>query len=98
VRKSASLLITAFLLLGVACDSPAADSEIDPDNFTVAEKLAFIHGDESTAGEFQRIIDCIMTSGIEGAETEEQVGDVLVASWEESAQRDTLLEWAQAFC
>ena len=44
------------------------------------------------------MIDCIMASGIEGAETEEKVGDTLYASWEASAQSESLLEWAQAFC
>lgn len=77
---------------------PAEVGEGSVSDESVAYKLAAIHGDLSAQDEFQRILDCVIASGIEGGETEEEVGDVLVASWEESAQRETLLEWAQAFC
>jgi hypothetical protein len=52
----------------------------------------------SAEAAFQDVLDCIKASGIEGAETEEKIGDTLVASWEQSSQQDSLLEWAQAFC
>jgi hypothetical protein len=60
--------------------------------------LAVLDGDPSEEAAFQDVIDCIMASGIKGAETEEKVGDTLYASWKQSSQQDTLLEWAQAFC
>lgn len=100
--KGRALALTfAFVgsfLLGPACGTSDEGPAVDPDDYSVAEKLGVVHGDIGTAGEFQRIIDCIMSSGIEGAETEERVGDVLVASWEESGKRDSLLEWARVFC
>jgi hypothetical protein len=39
-----------------------------------------------------------MSSAIEGAETETKVGDTLVASWQESGNQLSLLEWAQLLC
>ena len=60
--------------------------------------LAAVDGDLSEEAAFQDAIDCIMSSGIEGAETETKVGDTLVASWEAGGKQGSLLEWAQVFC
>lgn len=95
MRRSAILILVVLLLSTVACTEA---SEPAPTRETVAYKLAVIDGDPGKEPAFQRVIDCIMASGIEGAETEERVGDVLVASWQEAGQPGTLLEWAQAFC
>ncbi len=96
MSRSVPGLLMALLIFVSACSS--GTSQPAPGTETVAYKLAVIHGDSSAEPEFQRIIDCIQASGIEGGETEEQVGDTLVASWEQSGKRETLLEWAQAFC
>ena len=78
---------------------PTQSDEVAPtESFSVAYKLAAVHGDLSSEPEFQRVLDCVQASGIEGGETEERIGDTLVASWEASGKADTLLEWAQAFC
>ena len=69
-----------------------------PRGLSVAYKLAVIDGDPSEEAAFQAAIDCIMASGIKGAETERKVGDTLVASWEQSGKQLTLLEWAQLLC
>ena len=69
-----------------------------PQGLSVAYKLAVIDGDPSEEAAFQAAIDCIMASGIEGAETEAKVGDTLVASWEQSGKQLSLLEWAQLLC
>ena len=103
-KKLTRAWVTAFALASLLLVAPSCETDetvtggVDPADYTTAEKLAVIHGDIGTAPEFQRVIDCIMASGIEGAETEEQVGDTLYASWEQSGKQDTLLEWAQAFC
>jgi hypothetical protein len=60
--------------------------------------LAVIDGDPSEEAAFQAAIDCIMDSGIKGAETERKVGDTLVASWEQSGKQNTLLERTQLLC
>lgn len=65
---------------------------------SVAYELAVIDGNASEASAFQSSIDCIMASGIKGAETEQRVGDTLYASWKAGGQRGSLLQWAQAFC
>jgi hypothetical protein len=95
--KLAILMLCGAMFAGAAC-STDTDSEEDLTEESVAYKLAALHGDLGTEAEFQRIIDCIMASGIEGAETEEKEGDTLYASWEQSSQQDSLLEWARAFC
>lgn len=78
---------------------PTQSDEVAPaDSYSVAYKLAVVHGDPSSEPEFQRVLDCVQASGIEGGETEEQIGDTLVASWQASGKADTLLEWAQVFC
>lgn len=97
MRKLAILMLCGVLLTGAAC-STNTDSEPDLSEKSVAYKLAALHGDLGTEAEFQRIIDCVRASGIEGAETEEKVGDTLYASWEQSSQQESLLEWARAFC
>ena len=65
---------------------------------SIEYKLAVIHGDESTEDEFGRILDDIQDGGkICNPESDrEHVADLIVASWEESPQRDSLLEWARA--
>ena len=97
------VLVAAVALGGVACtegsdpaSSPDGGAPAEPDS--VAYKLAVIHGDSTTEPEFQRVLDCVRASGIEGGETEVQIGVTLVASWEQSGKADTLLAWAQAFC
>jgi hypothetical protein len=45
-----------------------------PEKLSVAYKLAVIDGDPSEEAAFQAAIDCIMASGIRGAETERKVG------------------------
>jgi hypothetical protein len=76
----------------------AAPVEQGPETPSVAYKLAAIDGDVSEEAAFQAAIDCIMSSGIEGAETETKVGDTLVASWQQSGKQLGLLEWAQLLC
>lgn len=99
-KRGTALGLAAVLVLGgYACgfdsSEPDADRSSEP---SVAYMLAVIDGNPSEEGEFQEVLDCIRASGIKGAETEEQIGDVLVASWEESGKQDSLLEWARAFC
>lgn len=68
------------------------------DEETVAYKLAAVGGSLGDEAAFQAVLDCIMASGIKGAETEMKVADTLYASWAASSQAETLLEWGQAFC
>ena len=91
-----ALLLGGLLILGAACSTsssnPTSDdpySDPDPTTESLAYKLAVIGGDASDEAAFQDVIDCIMASGIEGAETEEQVGDTLYASWEQSVASPT---------
>jgi hypothetical protein len=68
---------------------------------TLEEKLATVHGDgdrdPAVVAEFGRILDAIQAGGICDPEPDrEHVADVLVASWNSSGKRDSLLEWARA--
>lgn len=96
MSRFTALILSALLLLGVACASDSSDSESGTE--TVAYKLAVVGGDAGDEAAFQDAIDCIMASGIEGAETEERVGDTLYASWVEGGKPGSLLEWAQTLC
>jgi len=60
--------------------------------------LAVIHGDLSSEAEFKRIVDRIQAGGSLCAPepNRRHVGDVIVASWENSGKSDTLLAWARA--
>jgi hypothetical protein len=101
VSRYTKLAVGTVLLLGIACSSPSSNPDTSkpvPGSESVAYKLAVIGGDANDEAAFQDVIDCILASGIEGAETEEKVGDTLYASWRQSSQSDSLLEWAQAFC
>jgi hypothetical protein len=100
MKNVMAFAMVAVLLLAAACDDTGGTSggTSVPDNPSVAYKLAAIDGDLSEEAAFQDAIDCIMASGIEGAETEEKVGDTLVASWQQSGKSGTLLEWAQLLC
>jgi hypothetical protein len=103
MRKAIAVAAAALVLLGPACDSAETSSGDDivatsPEKLSVAYKLAVIDGDPSEEPAFQAAIECIMASGIEGAETEEKIGDTLVPSWEKSGKGTTLLEWAQLLC
>jgi hypothetical protein len=103
MRKAIAIAAAALVLLGPACDSGGTSSgdgigATSPEKLSVAYKLAVIDGDPSEEAAFQAAIDCIMASGIKGAETERKVGDTLVASWEQSGKQGTLLEWAQLLC
>jgi hypothetical protein len=98
VRRARSCFVVAtivLILLATACGSGGGSSKY---NLSVAYKLAVIDGDASEESDFQDVIDCIMASGIKGAETEQKVGDTLVASWKASSQQDSLVEWGQALC
>lgn len=94
--------LVSLLIVSVACDASGSDhSGVGGDGApteTVAYKLAVVDGDASEEGAFQEAIDCIMATGIQGAETEEKVGDTLYASWQQSSQETSLLEWAQILC
>ena len=74
-----------------------AQPTIEP---TIEHKLAVVNGDGPAVGEaeFSRILDTIQRGGgvCDPEPNREHVGDVIVASWQNSAQRDTLLEWARA--
>ena len=102
--KATALVVGALLLVGAACsssdggDAAPADAAAPTKNYSVAYKLAVVGGDSSDEAAFQDAIDCIMASGIRGAETEKKVGDTLVASWQAGGKSGTLLEWAQALC
>ena len=103
MRKAIAVAATALVFLGPACDSGGTSSgdgtgATAPEELSAAYKLAVIDGDPSEEPAFQAAIDCIMASGIEGAETEEKIGDTLVASWEKSGKGTTLLEWAHLLC
>jgi hypothetical protein len=98
MRKAIAVAAAALVLVGAACDSGGVSSGNEPQELSVAYKLAVVDGDPSREAAFQAAIDCIMASGIEGAETEERVGDTLVASWEQGGKPGTLLEWAQVLC
>jgi NAD(P)H-hydrate repair Nnr-like enzyme with NAD(P)H-hydrate epimerase domain len=94
MRGAITALLVTLLVSGTACTSPESVAREE----SVAYKLAVVDGDPGKEEEFQEIIDCIMATGIEGAETEEQVGDTLVASWEAGGRPGSLLSWAQALC
>jgi hypothetical protein len=95
MRGFIALAIGMLLLVGAACDSGGGSSH---NSSSVAYKLAVIDGDPSEEAAFQEVIDCVMASGIKGAETEQKVGDTLVASWQASSKQDSLLEWGRALC
>jgi hypothetical protein len=97
VRRAVVVAFGAILVVGSACDSGGGGSS-GHDQQSVAYKLAVIDGDPSEEDEFQNVIDCIMSSGIKGAETEESVGDTLVASWQQGGKRGSLLEWGETLC
>jgi hypothetical protein len=103
---TAFVIVTA-ILIGGAIIANAFDGEPDlpggaDEHYTVAEKLSAIDtgGDTSAeAAEFQDILNCIRASGIEGAETETQIADTLVAAWNEmGSDEGELLELGQALC
>jgi hypothetical protein len=96
-RKLTTFVVGVLLLIAAGCDSSGSSAR-QGESLSVAYKLAVIDGDASEEGAFQDVIDCIMGSGIKGAETEVKVGDTLVASWQASSKQDSLLEWGQAFC
>jgi hypothetical protein len=105
--KLRTIAVGALLLLATACGPSAGGSmgggstgagSADTATLSVAAKLAIVDGDESETAAFQDVVDCIMASGIKGAETEEKVGDTLYASWKASSQEETLLEWGQILC
>jgi hypothetical protein len=98
LSRHTALILGTLLLLGGACSNTDSTSEPDPATESVAYKLAIVDGDASKEAAFQDAIDCIMASGIEGAETEEKVGDTLYASWEAGGKPGSLLEWAQTLC
>lgn len=60
-----------------------------------ADKLSAID-DSGSSADFQDILDCLTASGETGTETESEVSDTIVASWNQSSQQDTLYDWAQA--
>lgn len=111
-EKLGALAVGTMLLLAVACASDSnsgggsgggggagsGGGSGDSGQESVAYKLAVVGGDASDEAAFQDVIDCIMASGIQGAETEEKVGDTLYASWQESSQETSLLEWGQILC
>lgn len=78
----------------VGCD--AADTDSTPPS--VEYQLAAIHGDTSKTAEFGRLLDRIQKGSdiCDPEPSRTRVGDVMVASWEQSGKGDTLLEWAQA--
>ena len=90
MRKIAVLAAALIVLATAACTTTSKDS--------VAHKLAVANGDPSTEAAFQRHIDCVLHSGVRGVKTEQEVSDSLYASWRESGQHETLLEWAEALC
>jgi hypothetical protein len=96
MSRFTALVFGALLILGSACASGSSDPEQETES--VAYKLAVVGGDASDEAVFQDAIDCIMASGIEGAETEQRVGDTLYASWVEGGKPGSLLEWAQTLC
>lgn len=110
MSKLVAVAIGTMLMLAVACDSgsgssggPGSGAVSGGDSSgsgqeSVAYKLAVVDGDASEEAAFQDVIDCIMSSGIKGAETEQKVGDTLYASWQASSQETTLLEWGQVLC
>jgi hypothetical protein len=96
MRKATVFAVTALLLVAAACQDKGGTSV--PKNPSTAHEMAVINGDPSEEAAFQNVIDCVMASGIQGAETEEKVGDTLFASWNAGGKPGTLLEWSQAFC
>jgi hypothetical protein len=89
-----ALVVGVVLLAASACSSDGGGGKKN----SVAYKLAVIDGDASEQSDFQKVIDCIMASGIKGAETEEKVGDTLVASWQAGGKRGSLLQWGRTLC
>lgn len=81
-------------LLGGSSDTP-----VDPSiSESIEYKLAVIDGDLSTEDEFGRILDQIQEGGgICNPEPDrEHIADVLVAGWEESGKRESLIVFARA--
>ena len=98
MRKLVVIAVGTMLMLGTACESSSSGGGSDSGDESVAYKLAVVSGDAGDEAAFEAVIDCIMATGIKGAETEEKVGDTLYASWEQSSQETTLLEWGQILC
>jgi hypothetical protein len=98
LKRLAIVLLGGLLVLS-SCSSPNGSGGGGGGSPSVAFKLSVIDvGNGSEEAEFQGVIDCIMSSGIKGAETETKVGDVLYASWKQSSQKESLLEWGRVLC
>lgn len=87
-----------LLMLLAGCTADGGTSSDTAGSESIEYKLAVINGDLSTEDEFGRILDQIQEGGgICNPEPDrEHVADVLVAGWEESGKRESLLAWARA--
>lgn len=100
-QLAVSFVIVAFLVWFLFMRGGGQGAAVHPTATprpTVEYMLAAIHGDLSTEAEFKRIVDQMQTGGsvCDPEPSRQHVGDLIVASWEQSGKRDSLLEWARA--
>lgn len=89
-------LVGLAAALGVGASSCGTEDTAGPTGEpSVAEKLSVVDG-AASVGQFQGLLDCLTASGGPGTETEEKVGDTLVAAWQESSGIDTLWDFSKA--
>lgn len=97
LKAFALLAIVAVLAGGCGGGAPVAPGRPTATP-TWEYKLAVLHGDPSTEPEFRRILDQIQRGGgtCRPEPDRQRIADTIYASWDESAKRDTLLDWARA--
>jgi hypothetical protein len=90
----AILPVAAALVMGATSCAGQGGSQPTPEP-SVAEQLSVVDG-QAAASDFQEMVDCLTSSGAPGTETEVQVGDTLVAAWEQSSKKDSLYAFSRA--
>ena len=92
IAALAAAAVVGLGATGCASEGTSQSSAPPPSN---AEKLSVIDGSAS-AEDFQQMLDCLTASGAPGTETEQEVADTMVASWQQSSKQDSLYDFSQA--
>jgi hypothetical protein len=88
-------MLLAAAALGVATAGCGTGTAQPTQDESPAEMLSAVDGTAS-ADDFQQMLDCLTATGAPGTETEEAVGDTMVASWDASSKQDTLYDFSAA--
>jgi hypothetical protein len=90
--------LAAVVALIVVSATGCADSRSGGGGESIEYKLAAIGGDTSDEGEFSQILDQLQAGGgiCEPEPDREHIADVLVGSWEQGGEVDSLLEYSRA--